>query len=186
MKEKVTLLKSSMPTKSHWLEIEKEGSKLFVSLRSAKGIIGAERTAIKPVVLENVATMLPGVIMKNGPLRFYRTEDEMRVSFDELEPGLSGYDEIDEKQFVAAVSKVLDKDLTAKKARAQGKAGANKTEATTAAKVKPRAKRAPMSTKANPKSPVSKGRTGAKAKARATSKRTSAKAKATRKPANKR
>jgi len=112
MKEKVTLRDTTMKAKSHWLELEKDGHGIYVCLRNAKGIIGDERTPIKPVVLQNLITIASGVIIKNGPLRFYRIDDEMRVSFNELESeeGLFGYDTIDEREFESAVLKIVGKE----------------------------------------------------------------------------
>ena len=74
-----------MRTKSHWLEIDQEGNHYFVSLRNDKEILGQHRTPIDKVVLENLVHVLPGVIIKNGPIRFYRTEEDVRVSFTEDE-----------------------------------------------------------------------------------------------------
>src|SRR5579885_387913 len=108
MKEKVTLAESTMKTKGHWLELEKDGSRYYASLRTANHILGGERIPIEKVVLRNLLKVAPGVILKNGPLRFYKTEDEMRISFTELEEddSLSGYDTIDEEQLAQAIEKL--------------------------------------------------------------------------------
>ena len=108
MKVKVNLTGSTMKAKN-WLEIEKDGD-YYVSLRSAKGIVGGERTNISRVVLRGLAEMSPGVILKVGPLRFFRTDKDVRISFTEDEEGISGYDQVDHEKLVDAIDKVIGKE----------------------------------------------------------------------------
>src|SRR5437016_8113632 len=123
MKERVRLRDSTMRTKSHWLEIDQEGNHYFVSLRNDKEILGQHRTPIDKVVLENLVHVLPGVIIKNGPIRFYRTEEDVRVSFteDEAEEGLSGYDRIEYDEFAKAIRKVIGEEEPAHEPRKHAK-----------------------------------------------------------------
>jgi len=96
----------------NWLEIEKDGSDYYVSLRTAKGILGGERTEVAKVVLQSMTHFLPGVIIEVGPLHFYRTEEDVRIAFDDdlAEEGLSGFDRVDHDDLVAAIQKVAGKE----------------------------------------------------------------------------
>ena len=98
-----------MKVGKHWLELDDEDG-IHVALHNSSGPIGGRPTRIDRVVLEAIADSLPNVIIKNGPLRFYKTEEDMRISFteDEHQKGLSGYDRISTKEFVEAARKILD------------------------------------------------------------------------------
>lgn len=78
----------------HWLEIE-TGRNVTLSLRNSKGVIGESATLTK-TGLRELAAMAPGVIEEVGPLRFYRTEKDLRISFvDPTEENhTSGFDRI--------------------------------------------------------------------------------------------
>ena len=111
MKEKVHLRDSTMKTKSHWLEIEHDGD-YYVSLRTATAIIGGERMKVGPVILKSMTKFSPGVIVDIGHLRFYRTEEDVRISFtrEEALEGLSGFDRVDHDELVAAIEKIVGKE----------------------------------------------------------------------------
>ena len=100
-----------MKTKN-WLEIEKDGREFYVSLRTSKGILGGERTEIPKVVLQSMTHFSPGVIIEVGPMHFYRTEEDVRIAFDDdlAEEGLSGYDRVDHDDLVEAIQKVVGKE----------------------------------------------------------------------------
>ena len=108
MKVKVPLRDSTMKISRHWLEIEGDGDDYRVSLQNDKGVVGGGDPApIKKVLLENLAGVGAGVILKNGPLRFYKTDEDVRVSFTEEEEGQLGFDRLDTKEFTQAIHKVL-------------------------------------------------------------------------------
>ena len=101
-----------MKSKSHWIEFEHDGD-YYVSLRTGTSIIGGTRTKIAKVILENMTRFSPGVIVQVGPLHFYRTDEDVRVSFDEVqavEEGLSGYDRVDHDDLVDAINRVIGKE----------------------------------------------------------------------------
>lgn len=124
MKEKVVVRKSTMEAGKHWLEIEHDG-KYYVSLRTAKDIVGGKRVEVSKVVLEGMTHFAPGVIVEVGPLHFYRTPDDVRVSFDEEDAmeGLSGFDILNHEELVAAIEKVVGNshEVTQRKSRAAPK-----------------------------------------------------------------
>jgi hypothetical protein len=139
MKAKVSLSDSTMPSKRHWLEFEHDGD-YYVSLRTATNILGDGRTKIAKVILQNMKRFSPGVIIQVGPLHFYRTEDDVRVSFDEseaVEEGLSGYDRVDHEELIEAIDKVLGREPHA---RPRKKKAASKPKRRVASASKNRAK----------------------------------------------
>ena len=124
MKEKVSLRDTTMKTKN-WLEIEKDGRSFYVSLRTSKGILGGERTEVSKVILQSMTHFSPGVIVEVGPMHFYRTEEDVRIAFDDdlAEDGLSGYDRVDHEDLVEAIQKVVgrERSSTATKKKAAPK-----------------------------------------------------------------
>lgn len=133
---KVPLRDTTMRESHQWLELSREGSEYRVVLRGKSGDVGDSATAISREVLEALADVAPGVILKDGPLRFFKTEQDFRVSFTELadEEGPSGYDRLDSGEFIKAIREVLAPEKHTKKK--------SPSTAKKPAKKKPRAKSA--------------------------------------------
>ena len=119
----------------NWLEIEHDGD-YYLSLRTSKGILGGERTKVSKVILRTLAVAAPGVILKVGALRFFMTDEDVRISFTEDEEGLSGYDRVDHKQMVAAIDKIVGKDKDEEHERPRRKTAAKPKRRVTTAKKK--------------------------------------------------
>lgn len=129
-KVKVSLRDSTMKASKHWLEIERDGGEFHVALRNDKGVIGADGpTAVSRELLEHLAESGAGVIIRNEPLSFYKTEDDVRVSFIENtdedakksdEP--LGFDRLDVKEFDKAVVRILGKEGHSETAREKKRA----------------------------------------------------------------
>ena len=117
-KVKVSLRDSTMKESKHWLEIERDGGEFHVALRNAKGVLGAEGpTAVSRELLEHLANSGAGVIIRNEPLSFYKTADDVRVSFiedgdDDAQKSSEplGYDRLAVGEFDEAIRKILGKE----------------------------------------------------------------------------
>ncbi len=124
-KVKVSLRDSTMKSSNHWLEIEREGGEFHVALRNDKGVIGADGpTAVSRELLEHLAESGAGVIIRNEPLSFYKTAEDVRVSFiegddDEEDDEAKnkepiGFDRLDVKEFDEAILNILGGEHHAK------------------------------------------------------------------------
>lgn len=105
MKHRIALRDSTMQAKEHWLEVE-TGRSTQISLMGPKGRI-SDAIVLTQQMARELAAMQPGVIIEAGPMRFYRTEDDVRISFtepgEEGEP--AGFDRFDADEFTAAFDK---------------------------------------------------------------------------------
>ena len=113
-----------MKASKHWLEFEREGGEFHVALRNDKGVVGADGpTAVSRELLEHLAESGAGVIIRNEPLSFYKTADDVRVSFiedtDEDAPKTEepiGFDRLSVSEFDKAILKILGKEAHSKAA----------------------------------------------------------------------
>ncbi|MEA2553326.1 MAG: hypothetical protein QOJ65_1502 [Fimbriimonadaceae bacterium] len=137
-----------MKAKSHWLEIEKDGSEYRVTLRSKTGVIG-DPGVLTRAQLQELVIAGPGVIIKGGPLRIYKTEGDIRISFteEEADAGLSGFDRVDVEEFVSAAREVLGREPRAETQRKPSKT-ATATKKKAASKKRPASKSRAKSEKA--------------------------------------
>lgn len=109
MKVKVPLRDTTMKASSHWLQIDSGTEGYHVSLENAKGPLAGAYAPITGELLENLADVGAGVIIKIDPLRFYKTDKDVRISFteDAERPDLTGFDRVDVKEFTEAIREIL-------------------------------------------------------------------------------
>lgn len=111
-----------MEASNHWLEVDRDGREFHIALRNDRGVIGAEGpTPVSEDILEHLAESGPGVIIRIEPLSFYKTDEDVRVSFiedsaseEDQEP--IGFDRLDTREFDQAIRQVLGRERHSKAA----------------------------------------------------------------------